>query len=66
MTARQFVVDASVAVKWVLREPDRELAYDLFAHALLAPDLMLLECANALRTRVARGAMAADDVQSRS
>lgn len=62
MNARSFVVDASVALKWVLNEPDRDRAYALLDHALLAPDLMLLECANALRSRVARGGVAVDDV----
>jgi predicted nucleic acid-binding protein len=57
------VVDASVAIKWVLHEPDRDLAYDLLNGPLLAPDLMLIECANALRSRVARGGVAAEDAQ---
>ena len=57
------VVDASVAIKWVIYEPDRDLAYALLEGSLIAPDLMLIECANALRSRVARGSLAAQDVQ---
>jgi predicted nucleic acid-binding protein len=42
------VVDASVAVKWVVEEPDSGPARSL-AHARLeAPDLLHVECANIL------------------
>ncbi len=63
MITRDLVVDASVAIKWVIFEPDRELAYALLDRRLLAPDLLLIECANALRSLAARGTLAADDVQ---
>jgi predicted nucleic acid-binding protein len=63
VSTRELVVDASVAIKWVLYEPDRDLAYALFERNLLAPDLMLIECANAFRSRVARGSLPADEVQ---
>jgi predicted nucleic acid-binding protein len=42
------VVDASVALKWVLDEPESEAAAALQADELLAPDLWLAEAANAL------------------
>jgi predicted nucleic acid-binding protein len=62
--APELVVDASVAIKWVIYEPDRDLAYGLLDGRLLAPDLMLIECANALRSQVVRGSLKADDVQA--
>jgi predicted nucleic acid-binding protein len=42
------VVDASVAVKWVLAESDSELAQQIVHASLLAPDLLLIECGNAI------------------
>ena len=42
------VVDASVAVKWVLAESDSELAQQIVHSSLLAPDLILIECGNAI------------------
>jgi predicted nucleic acid-binding protein len=42
------VVDASVALKWVVEEDGSEAAAALGAHALTAPTLLLEECANAL------------------
>src|ERR1017187_3026782 len=42
------VVDACVAVKWVVEEPGSEEARLLFSARLEAPDVMLVECANIL------------------
>lgn len=43
------VVDASVAVKWVIREPDSYAALELVArHRLAAPELLAIECTNAI------------------
>ena len=42
------VIDASVAIKWVVAEPDSQTALALFRHRLFAPDLLVAECANAL------------------
>lgn len=51
------VVDASVAVKWLLPEPDRPLARRLLTEGepLCAPDLVLAEVGNALWKNVRRG-----------
>jgi predicted nucleic acid-binding protein len=55
------VADASVLIKLFLQEQDSDLAAALFAtpstaHLVRAvPDLVYLECANVLRTRVHRG-----------
>lgn len=45
---RRFVVDASLAVKWVIAEPDSQAAEWLLDHSLSAPDLIYAECANIL------------------
>lgn len=42
------VVDANVAIKWVVDEPDSGLARSLAPAALEAPDLLPIECANIL------------------
>jgi|SRR5215467_10346947 len=50
------VVDASVAVKWVLPEPDSGLAVALRRmDALIAPSLVIAEIGNALWKTVLRG-----------
>jgi predicted nucleic acid-binding protein len=49
------VVDASVAVKWVLAESDSELAQQIVHSSLLAPDLLLIECGNAIWRHVQLG-----------
>jgi predicted nucleic acid-binding protein len=49
------VVDASVAVKWVLAEADSELAQQVVRSPLLAPDLLLIECGSAIWRHVRLG-----------
>jgi predicted nucleic acid-binding protein len=51
------VVDASVACKAVVDEQHSDAAHALFAGTdhLLAPSYLLIECANALRKKVAAG-----------
>ena len=44
----QLVVDASVALKWVIDEPGSDAAAALHGSSLSAPDLMPVECANVL------------------
>jgi predicted nucleic acid-binding protein len=52
------VVDASVAVKWVLPEPDSDRARALILRGdLAAPDLLYLEVANVLWKQARRGAI---------
>ncbi len=53
----EFVVDASVAVKWFLTEPHEASAGRLLhgGHDLLVPDLVFVEVANALWKRAMRG-----------
>jgi predicted nucleic acid-binding protein len=51
----RIVVDASVAVKWVLNEPRTEAALALRDEELIAPALWLAEAANALWRHVRLG-----------
>jgi len=53
----RYVVDASVALKWYLPEPESELAGRLLdpEHDLIAPDLLFAEVGNALWKRWRRG-----------
>jgi predicted nucleic acid-binding protein len=51
----RIVVDASVAVKWVIAEEHSALADALSDRQMSAPSLLLVECANALLRRVRAG-----------
>lgn len=51
------MVDASVVVKWAIPEEDSPLAASLLGRRLVAPDLMLTECANILWKAVLRGGL---------
>lgn len=55
------VVDASVAIKWVVPETQSEEADLLLAgdHALEAPDLLATEAANTLWKKIVRGELSA-------
>lgn len=61
------VVDASVALKWVVTEPGTAEAVALLAQlaggtvTLVAPEHLIGEVGNGLRKRVAQGVLAADD-----
>ena len=59
------VVDASVALKWVLDEPGKQAADALLERELIAPSLWLLEAANALWRRAHRGELTPDEVKER-
>jgi len=51
---RSLVIDASVAVKWVVEEEGTKEALALRNRALAAPDLLIAECANILWKKVRR------------
>ena len=48
------VIDASIAIKWVIEEDRTKEALALRRQALAAPDLLVAECANILRKKVRR------------
>lgn len=56
-----FVIDASVAIKWVIDEPGTTEALSLRRHRLLAPDLLVAECANILWKKVRRKELSEDE-----
>ena len=59
------VVDASVALNWVLDEPGKDAADALLDQELIAPALWLLEAANALWKRAQRGEISAEQAKER-
>jgi len=56
-----YVVDASVIIKWVVGEPETVQALALRQHRLSAPDLLVPECANILWKKVRRNEMTGDE-----
>jgi predicted nucleic acid-binding protein len=55
------IVDASVALKWVLEEEGSEAAGSLLLEEpLAAPDLLIVECANVLWAKARRGTLTRD------
>ena len=56
----RIVIDASVAVKWVLDEPESQAAVALGDQELIAPALWLAEAANALWRRAQIGEITND------
>ena len=61
--AERVVIDASVAIKWVVPEPDSGRAEILLDHGLVAPDLIYAECANVLWKKVRRGEMTEEEAE---
>jgi predicted nucleic acid-binding protein len=59
------VVDASVAVKWLVTEDLSESAAQLLdaGHVLIAPELMFVEAANALWAMGRRGDLTSSDIE---
>ena len=56
------VIDASIAIKWVVEEPGTSEALILRERAkLIAPDLLVPECANILRKKVRRQELTRDE-----
>jgi predicted nucleic acid-binding protein len=61
----RIVVDASVAVKWVLNETGSEAAFALHNDELIAPALLLAEAGNALWRRARIGEITSDEANLR-
>ena len=57
------VIDASVAMKWVIDEPGTQQALALRRHRLFAPDLLVAECADVLWKKVRRNELSAEEAQ---
>lgn len=56
------VIDASIAVKWVVAEEETEAALGLRSgFRFLAPELLIAECANILWKKVQRGELHSDE-----
>lgn len=64
---RQVVVDSCVGAKWILKEENTEKAIDLLSSDidLIAPDLVLVEVANALWKTARRGLLSAGQADAR-
>lgn len=60
-----WIVDASVAAKWVLPEADSEAALRLMGRKLLAPAFIDVECANILWKAMRRGELTAEQAHRR-
>lgn len=59
-----YVVDASVVVKWVVEEAGTQPALWLLKnHNVVAPDLILAECANIFWKKVRRGELSASEAR---
>jgi predicted nucleic acid-binding protein len=57
-----FVIDASIAVKWVVEEDGTSEALQLRRRArLIAPELLVAECANILWKKVQRDELSRDE-----
>jgi predicted nucleic acid-binding protein len=63
----QVIVDSCVCSKWVLREQDTEKAIALLSSdlELIAPDLVVIETANALWKNVRRGLLTPEQARVR-
>lgn len=60
----RFVVDVSVAIKWVIEEDGTREALAVRTYGrLLAPDLLVAECANILWEKVRRAELSVNEAQ---
>jgi predicted nucleic acid-binding protein len=59
----QLVIDASVAIKWLVDEPGTDDALRLRRHQLFAPDLLTVECANILWKKFRRNELTSDETR---
>jgi len=61
------VVDASIAFKWLVKEVDSDAALQLLrSNTIVAPDILLAECRNAILTTVRRGKLSVERANSLS
>jgi predicted nucleic acid-binding protein len=57
------VIDASVAIKWVIDEPGSQEALALRRHRLFAPDLLVADCASVLWKKARRNELSAEEAR---
>jgi predicted nucleic acid-binding protein len=57
------VIDASVAIKWVIEEHGTREAMSLRRHRLFAPELLVAECANVLWKKTRRRELTHDEAR---
>jgi predicted nucleic acid-binding protein len=57
------VIDASVAIKWVIDEHGTREAMSLRRHRLFAPDLLVAECANVLWKKTRKNELTPDEAR---
>jgi predicted nucleic acid-binding protein len=57
------VIDASVAIKWVIEEHGTREAVSLRRHRLFAPELLVAECANVLWKKTRRRELTAEEAR---
>jgi predicted nucleic acid-binding protein len=57
------VIDASVAIKWVVDERGTPEALSLLKHRLFAPDLLVAECANVLWKKTRRNELRVEEAR---
>ncbi len=57
---KEYVVDASVAIKWVVLESQSEAAEAYLPYQLYAPDFLLIECASILFKKYLTGHLEAE------
>ncbi len=57
------VIDASVAIKWVIEEDGTPEAMSLRRHRLFAPELLVAECANVLWKKTRRRELTPDEAR---
>lgn len=55
------IIDASIAVKWVVSEAGTDLALTLLRGGLAAPDLFTAECVNVLWKKVQRNELTSEE-----
>ena len=59
---KRYVIDASVAIKWVVGEADSATAVEILENCSLAsPDLLVAECANILWKKARLGELSVDE-----
>jgi predicted nucleic acid-binding protein len=60
----ELVIDANIVLKWFIVEDDSKAALALrVEHNFSAPDLLLIECRNALINKVRRGTLSPDEAR---